>query len=147
MDVVTSRFGKISVAVGDMLMFPHGIIGMRGCRQWCLLADAQSPLLGWLQSIDDPDIAFGLVSPRRFEPEYSLRVARRDLCDLELENLRDAQVSVILSRHADGLAVNLRAPVVINVEGRRGCQLIAKDPWPVRKLLPESSQATRRKTA
>jgi flagellar assembly factor FliW len=144
MDVKTSRFGKLMVAAGDLLTFPQGLIGLRNCHQWFLLADAQNPVLGWLQSVDDPEVALALVSPRRYVPEYQLRVARRDLQDLQLEHLRDAQVGVIVSRHEDALAVNLRAPVVINVEQRRGCQVISKDPLPVRRLLPLTPEVWRR---
>ncbi|MCA9260631.1 MAG: flagellar assembly protein FliW [Planctomycetales bacterium] len=144
MEVVTSRFGKLHVAPSDLVHFPQRILGLRTCRQWCLLADANSPVLGWLQSVENPEVALGVVSPRRFEPDYALRVARRDLADLELDNLQDAQVSVIVSRHVEGLAINLSAPIVINVEARRGCQVIAKDAWPVRKLLPQTSPSWRR---
>jgi len=117
------------------LLFEPGLIGLRTCRRWVVLADAQNPALGWLQSLDEPEAALGVVSPRRFVPDYQLRVARQDLVPLQLASTRDAQVVVIVSRHAEGLALNLRAPLVINVEGRRGRQVIAKDPLPVRLIL------------
>jgi flagellar assembly factor FliW len=55
---------------------------------------------------------------------------------LALANIRDAQVVVVISRNPEGLSLNLRAPLVINVEARRGRQVIAKDPLPVRLILP-----------
>jgi flagellar assembly factor FliW len=97
---------------------------------------AQNPALGWLQSLDDPEVALGVVSPRRFVADYQLRVSRQELASLALANTRDAQVVVVVSRHAEGLSLNLRAPLVINVESRRGRQVIAKDPLPVRLVLP-----------
>lgn len=136
MDIQTSRFGNLQVLPTDVLLFEQGLIGLRHCRRWVILADAQNPALGWLQSIDEPESALGVVSPRRFVPDYQLRVSRQELAPLALANIRDAQVVVVISRNVEGLSLNLRAPLVINVEARRGRQVIAKDPLPVRLVLP-----------
>lgn len=136
MEIFTSRFGALQVLPSDVLLFPQGLIGLRTCRRWVVLADAHNAALGWLQSIDDGQAALGVVSPRRFVPDYQLRVARHELEPLRLTSVSDAQVVVIVSRHPEGLSLNLRAPLVINVDGRRGRQVIAKDPLPVRLILP-----------
>ena len=130
MEVRTSRFGILQVSPEDMLIFEHGLIGCRELRRWCLLADAENSALGWLQSIESPQTALGVVSPRRFVPDYQLRASRQDLTCLELGNTRDAQIAVIVSRRPEGLSLNLRAPLVINVENRRGCQVVSSDPLP-----------------
>src|SRR5690348_13260844 len=140
MQVSTSRFGALDVTPSDILLFESGLIGLRSCRRWVVLADAENPALGWLQSADEPDTALGVVSPRRFAADYQLRVARQELPSLQLTTTRDAQVVVIVSRLPEGLALNLRAPLVINVESRRGRQVIAKDPLPVRLVLPTSGE-------
>ena len=140
MDISTSRFGNLQVSPADILLFENGLIGLRQCRRWVVLADAQNAALGWLQSIDEAETALGVVSPRRFVADYQLRVSRQELATLALTNTRDAQVVVIVSRHAEGLSLNLRAPLVINVESRRGRQVIAKDPLPVRLVLPVSGE-------
>jgi hypothetical protein len=59
MDVTTSRFGTLHAPPSDILLFEQGLIGLRNCRQWIVLADAQNPALGWLQCVDDPDVAVG----------------------------------------------------------------------------------------
>jgi len=145
MEVTTSRFGKLHAAPADILVFDEGLIGLRACCRWVVLADAQNAALGWLQSIDDGDAALGVVSPRRFVPDYQLRVSRQDLDPLGLAAAHDAQVVVIVSRHAEGLSLNLRAPLIINVETRRGRQIIAKEPLPVQYAL--STTGDLRKTA
>jgi flagellar assembly factor FliW len=136
MEITTSRFGTLVVGSTDILTFEQGLIGLRSYRRWVVLADAQNAALGWLQSIDEPDTALGVVSPRRFVPDYQLRIARQDLAPLQVTSARDAQVVVVVSRHAEGLALNLRAPLVINVDARKGRQVIAKDPLPIRLVLP-----------
>jgi len=140
MDIITTRFGTLSVDPQDELIFESGLIGLEHCRRWVVLTDTKNPTLGWLQSLDEGHIALGVVSPRRFVPNYQLRADRADLQTLQLATARDAEVVVIASRQANGqqagqqeggLTLNLRAPLVINVERRRGCQVIAKDDLPV----------------
>jgi flagellar assembly factor FliW len=140
MDITTSRFGALSIGPSDILTFEQGLIGLRSCRRWVVLADAHNAALGWLQSIDEPEFALGVVSPRRFVPDFQLRIARQDLAPLQLVEPTDAQVVVVVSRHAEGLALNLRAPLVINVDARKGRQVIAKDPLPVRLILPSDGE-------
>jgi len=127
MEIVTTRFGTLSVRDEDQLVFANGLIGLDHCRRWVVLADSQNPSLGWLQSLDQGEIALGIVSPRRFVPDYQLRVDRQALSSLQLQSDRDAQVVAIVSRQPSGLTLNLQAPLVINVELRRGCQVVAKD--------------------
>lgn len=144
MDIFTTRFGTLSVHPQDELLFEQGLVGLETCRRWVVLTDAENSCLGWLQSIEHGHVAMGIVSPRRFVPDYQLRVDRDDLRGLELGTVRDAQVVVIASRQANGLTLNLRAPLVINVEKRRGCQVIAKDAHPIQFPLSASPLPLRR---
>ncbi|MEM9660383.1 MAG: flagellar assembly protein FliW, partial [Planctomycetota bacterium] len=137
MDVITTRFGRLSIDPEDLLTFEQGIIGLRDLRRWLVLADSQNALLGWLQSVDSAETALGIVNPRRFLPDYRVRVGRRDIQTLQLTHVRDAHVLAVISRSAGGLSLNLRAPLVVNVEGRCGCQVIARDDYPVKFLLAE----------
>jgi flagellar assembly factor FliW len=136
MDVPTSRFGKLQASPTDILFFEQGLIGLRHCRRWIVLADAQNPALAWLQCVDDADVALGVVSPRRFLPEFQLRASRRELASLGLKSVDDAHVVAAISRRPEGLCLNLRAPLVINVASRRGRQVVAGDVAPAWKALP-----------
>jgi flagellar assembly factor FliW len=144
MKISTVRFGNLTIDDADVLTFVDGLIGMEDCRRWVLLADAQNSALGWLQSLDRPEVALGVVSPRRFVPDYSVRVARREISPLGLSNPNEAQVLTIISHVEGGLALNLKAPLVIHVAERLGRQIVARDDHAVQHRL----QATaRRKTA
>jgi flagellar assembly factor FliW len=145
MEVVTARFGTLEAPPADVLLFEQGLIGLAHCQRWVVLADSQNPALAWLQSLDDPEMALGVVSPRRFVEDYEFHVSADDLAALGLTLVQDAQVVVIVSRHAEGLALNLRAPLVINVHQRRGRQVIAKESLPIRMML--SAGAQRRRSA
>jgi flagellar assembly factor FliW len=144
MDIITTRFGVLSVQPQDEIVFEQGLIGLADCKRWVVLTDSSNGALGWLQNLEQGHIAVGVVSPRRFVPEYQLRVDRADLRTLGLTTVRDAEVVVIASRQTDGLTLNLRAPLVINVEKRLGCQVIAKDEHPVQYPLDLQNLKLRR---
>lgn len=146
MEVNTTRFGPLEVEAEDLILFPSGLMGLEDCRQWVLLTDAGNECLGWLQSATRPEVALAVVSPRRFVPQYQLRVPRSELEPLRLDEVRQAQVLVVLSKNGEAITLNLKAPLVINPERRLGRQVIANGDLAVQHTL-ESEPAPLRKSA
>lgn len=135
MQVQTTRFGTVEMRAEDVLLFPNGLLGMEDCRHWVLLADAQNDALGWLQSLTRAEVALAVVSPRRYVPDYQLRVSRGELVPLALEDLKQAQILAIVGKNESGITLNLRAPVVINEERRIGRQVISNNDLPLQFVL------------
>jgi flagellar assembly factor FliW len=135
MDITTTRFGNVTIDDEDVLTFVDGLIGMENCRHWALLADAQNAALGWLQSVERPEVALAVVCPRRFVADYRARVSRRDVEPLGLADAEGAHVLAIVNQAGDSLALNLKAPLVIHVAARCGRQIVAKDNHSVQHLL------------
>ena len=125
MRINTSRFGRIDIDAGDVLRFPSGLPGLEDCREWALLADATNDALGWLQSTTRGDVALAVVSPRRFVPDYQVRIPRSELAPLAIADIRQAQVVLVVSQNSTSLTLNLKAPIVINLEARTGRQVVA----------------------
>ena len=140
MKISTTRFGSLTIEDADVLTFVDGLIGMEDCRRWVLLADAQNSALGWLQSLDRPEVALGVVSPRRFVADYQVRVARREIQPLGLENPSEAQILVIVSQAAGSLSLNLKAPLVVHVAERLGRQIVARDDHAVQHRLTATAR-------
>jgi flagellar assembly factor FliW len=143
MEIATTRFGTLTIADDDVLTFVDGLIGMEDCRRWTLLADAQNTALGWLQSLERPEVALAVVSPRRFVPDYRARVSRRDVEPLGVTAAEDAQVLAIVNQVGESLALNLKAPLVIHLETRLGRQVVAKDDHAVQHFLGGSQRLRR----
>src|SRR3954451_7491339 len=135
MNIATTRFGSLTIDEADVLTFVDGLIGMEDCRRWVLLGDAENSALAWLQSVDRAEVALGVVSPRRFVPEYQVRVAKREIAPLGLENPAEAQVLVIVSQANGSLVLNLKAPLVVHLSARLGRQIVARDDHAVQHRL------------
>ncbi len=144
MQVRTSRFDVVEVEQEDLIRFQEGMLGLEDCQTWVLLADGENDVLGWLQSTTRPDVAMAVVSPRRFVPDYQLRVFRRELASLELANPDEAQVLTIVSKNERGITLNLKAPIVVNLARRMARQVIANGDLP---LQYELEPVALRKTA
>ena len=124
MNVVTTRFGSVQVEEADLLRIPEGLVGFRNLTRFVQLPDLKVAGLSWLQSLDAPDIAFGLVPPPLAVSDYSVELRPGDRAALELDDERSALVFVILNRGEAGLTVNLQGPLVFNMAKRLGRQLV-----------------------
>ncbi len=131
MQINTTRFGRLDVDPKDRLQFPLGVLGLEDCREWILLADAENDALGWLQAINRREVALAVASPRRFVVDYQVRALRSEVQILELSDPRQAQVLVIVGKNQRGVTLNLKAPLVINLERRLGRQVISNSDYPI----------------
>ena len=135
MRIITTRFGAVEIEASDILAFSSGMLGFETCRQWVLLADSANEAVGWLQCVTRPDLALPVVSPRRFAPEFQVKVARQQLSSIELADPDQAYILVVVGKSEAGLTLNLRAPVVINLDRRLGCQIVGGDDQPTAHLI------------
>ena len=144
MQMQTTRFGSVEIQAEDILLFPKGLIGFEEERHWVLLADCDNRSVGWLQSLGKPELAVAVVSPRRFAPEYQVRVSKAQLAPLEIGESDNAYVLAVVSQQDDELTLNLRAPIVINLDRRLGRQLVTNDEQPLHALLKPTAVPLRK---
>lgn len=144
MNTNTTRFGQIDFEQEDVIHFPEGLLGLEGCREWVLLADAENDALAWMQCIDCPEVALAVVSPRRFVPGYRMRVARRELEPLQFQSLESAEVLIVVGKTEHAVTLNLKAPLVINLERRLGRQVITNGEMPIQYELASGTPALKK---
>lgn len=144
MKLDTSRFGTIEIQSDDILFFRFGMFGFEDQQHWVLLSDAKNSAVAWLQSLKQADLAMPVVSPRRFVEEYQVKLDGRQIDLLNLQSEDQAYVLSIVSRHGPDLTTNLRAPVVINLDRRLGCQVVTADDQEMMYKLAEIPTEVRR---
>lgn len=136
--IASDRFGEIEVAEERILSFPEGLLGFPEARRFAMVESDDAGVYFWLQSVDDPSLAFLTVMPWAFFPDYAVDLPEAEERSLELEREGDALVLCLLTVHRDTKAItaNLLGPLVINAVSRRGRQVVlAESGYPVRAPL------------
>ena len=142
MYIETKPFGTIEINERQIVYFPQGMLGFEANQRWALL-DASQPPFYWLQSLDDKNLAFVLINPKYFRPDFDPGLSEEDRQCLELLADDDLLIFAIVnipSEQAD-MTANLQGPVLINKRLLRGRQTIQTDPrWKIRhRILDELS--------
>lgn len=146
MRVNTKAYGTIDVDERQRVSFPHGLLGFEKFKDYVIL-DAERQPFYWLQSLDVERIAFVLVNPFLFRPDYELDIDDSDLSEIGIADPESALVFSIVTIPADGspMTANLQGPLVINREGRLARQSILTDPrWKTKHDIVAELAAARK---
>jgi len=127
--ITTSRFGDVEIQDSEVITIPYGLMGFSELNQFVLLDHHVDSPFKWLQSLDDGQMAFVLISPLTFRPNYTIQVSKDDIKTLGLTNPQDSVISVIVTIPVDArrMSANLKAPLVFNLKNKVGKQVVVKD--------------------
>ncbi|MDE3224722.1 MAG: flagellar assembly protein FliW [Nitrospirota bacterium] len=138
MKISTSRFGEIEFRDEVMLRFPSGIIGFPQSTRYIILDHDREAPFKWLQSADEGGLAFVIMDPRMFKPDYRVMLEPAVLADLGSPADEELILFVLLTvppGDPDRITANLRAPVVVHEPTRLAKQIILHDDLPTRYPL------------
>lgn len=120
------RFGHLEIEPSRVIEFPVGLAGFEDCRRFTLFhpEEGDSPRYFILQSLDDPAVAFNIADPAAFGFRFDVALSDEEAALLQLDDPAQAAVVVMLMKAPadDALQANLNAPLVLNLESRRGLQ-------------------------
>lgn len=129
MIIHTSRFGAVSLNAEDVIHFPEGLLGFNELRRFVLLDDPSDEIFAWLQSCEEPGIAFPLLEPELFTPTYLVQLTKHDMEILNLQTAAGIRCFTIITIPQDPtlMTANMKAPIVINVHKRLARQCVLQD--------------------
>jgi flagellar assembly factor FliW len=108
--------------------FPEGLPGLGDAHSWELVSVKESRPLLWLRSLDRPPLALMVLDPRLVAEGYAPNVPKAQLFRIGYERDHSLLILVVATIPERGQpTVNLRAPVVIDVNTMRGIQAILDD--------------------
>jgi flagellar assembly factor FliW len=145
MRVLTRPYGEIDLDERQLITLPWGLLGFEDLRRWALLDAAQPPFY-WLQSLERSEIAFVLIDPRQFRPDYEPGADPAELAGLEIGSDEEQLVFAIVTIPAESerMSANLQGPLVVNRRSRVGRQVVSTDPrWGVRHVIADELAARR----
>lgn len=150
MQVRTKWFGTIEIGDDKIITFEKGLIGLDEYKKYTLIYNTEksdTDTIMWLQSLDDETLSFPVIKPEVFMPDYDPIVE-----DALLEPLGDVKtvdlvvlVTVTVPSDITKITSNLKAPIIINSDNLKACQLIADNEeyivkYPIYDIIKENSK-------
>ena len=129
MQIETSRFGAIEVFEDRILEFPEGLVGFPALKRFLVIDDESSAPFRWLQSLDEPDLAYVAVEPKWLLPDYQVDLPPAVAAQLAIAQPDEMSVLVLVTIPEDPrqMTANLKGPLVFNAASRKGAQLVLDD--------------------
>jgi len=130
MELETKYFSKINYEQEDILTFSEGLFGFQEYKSFLVLPfDQENNTLVCLQSTQEVSIAFVLMNPYHFLPNYIVDLSKKDIAQLDISKDQDVLIYTICVMKDDMAAstTNLKCPLVINMKTCQAKQLILED--------------------
>jgi len=126
--IATKAYGPIEINDRQRITFPSGILGFESFKDYAIL-DAERQPFYWLQSLDVEQVAFVLINPFLFRPDYEMNIDNEELLRIGVMDPGKAIIFSIVTIPSDGspMTANLQGPLVINRENRLGFQAVLTD--------------------
>ena len=127
MKLNTIRFGEIDIEENRIFNFVLPIIGFDTMKKFIILEPNKDALFKWLQSVDDPALAFPVISVASLEFDYTIDLPDSTVEALGIKNVESVLVMNITSIPQDnpkGTTINLLAPLIFNLDNNIAGQIV-----------------------
>ena len=140
-----TRFGDIEFSKNDIIHFVDGMIGFQQMTQYVVVNTKEGSPYRWLQSVQEPKLAFLVSVPESFMKDYAPEISDAHAAQLALLPETEHLVLVtttIPAGNPKAATANLAAPLIINLETRQAKQVILDDEaYTIRYPIFSGSQA------
>ena len=130
--IKTTRFGTITTEEEKTITMPFGMLGFPDVKRFVILQHKENSPFFWYQSVDDPMLAFVIMSPFLFKPDYNVDVENvlKEMSwnEEEKQNTLELYVVVNIPKGApDKMTANLIGPILINNKIHQAVQMVISD--------------------
>ena len=124
----TTKFGTIQIEEEKIITMPAGMPGFPGRKRFIILDREESRPFYWYQCVDDPALAFVIINPYLFKPDYSVDLKptlKKMSWEADGEESSELYVVVNASNGApDKITANLMSPLLINIRRCEAVQMV-----------------------
>ncbi len=127
MKLNTVRFGEIEIEEDRIFNFAMPIIGFDMLHKFIILDPNKETLFKWLQSVEDPTLAFPIISVSALDLDYTIDLPDNVVEVLNITNVESLLVMNITSIPQDnpkGTTINLLAPLIFNLDNQTAAQVV-----------------------
>ena len=127
MKIDTVKFGEIEIEEERIFNFVLPIIGFDDLTKYLIVDPNQDSLFKWLQAVDEPGLAFPIISVAALDYDYSIDLSDNVVSSLEItnpESLLVMNITSIPQENPHGTTINLLAPLIFNLDNQKAGQVI-----------------------
>jgi flagellar assembly factor FliW len=126
MIISTTRFGALEIPDDKIITMAKPVLGFEQLKRYCLIEREDCEPFLWMQSTEDPAVAFIVVNPLFFNPEYRIEVNPKEVEELRITDVKAVETYAIVTIPANPaeMTINLQGPILINAETRLAKQLV-----------------------
>ncbi len=128
--VKTRYFGEIDLTDEKIITLDKGLMGFDEFKRYTILYDCEKEEgtnISWFQCVDEPSLALPVINPLLVKEDYN-PVVEDELLDgigeINEENLV-ILITMTVPKDLTQMTVNLKAPIIINADTRKGVQIVA----------------------
>lgn len=132
MKIQTKYFGEIDLTEEKIITLDKGLMGFDEFKQYTILYDCEKEggtNISWFQSVDEPSLALPVINPLIVKDDYNPVVEDElleALGDINEENLV-ILITMTVPENIKEMSVNLKAPIIINADTRKGAQIVVEN--------------------
>lgn len=138
MNLNTKYHGVKEYEEKDIIEFKKGLPGFEELKKFILFTVEDNDVFSILHSVEDESVGLVVVSPFYAVKDYEFKLDDGMVKELKIESHEDVLVlnTVTLNTDVENITVNLKAPIIINIKGKLGEQIILDNPnYSIKHLL------------
>jgi flagellar assembly factor FliW len=143
----TKYFDKVEVEDNQIIDFEHGVLGFSEYHKFIVVHE--NDILCWLQSTEDKNVVLPMISTPLVFPEYTPEVDDELLLsigDIKQDNHLAIFNIMVVPPDIEKMTTNLRAPIIVNNNTRKGIQVILdSDEYEIKHNLYERLKGSQSK--
>lgn len=138
MKILTKNFGEIEVTENDIITFDQPILGFENNKKYVfMIDDSLNGEFIWLQSLDDGELCFVLANPCTLSEKYAPTFSE-DISNIIGKGTYEMWLVMVVADVFSESTVNLKSPIVVNLDQKRAAQFIAEEDYTIRYKLFEN---------
>ena len=110
----------------EIIKFEKTILGFDKSKRFILKDVNENDFFKILQSVDEPEVGFIVISPFEVENNYEINLNNEVINTLKIKEANNVLLYslVTLNSKIEDITVNLKAPIVININNKKAQQFI-----------------------
>lgn len=143
MKIETRDFGTLEISDDQIIEFPNGIYAFEESKRFTIIEIEKGQYPVWLQCVDSIKPCFILFDPWLICKDYEVTLNSTEKAMLSIKDDTNLQILCIARVPEDfkETTVNLKSPIVINMDTKKAMQVILWKNYPYRQPIFKNDES------